>query len=127
MPFSTHWVHSPYIARSIFTGFVSIPEVDAVMRDYLTKLNDGHALYFILDFERAVSIPTTLLQIDSIIEVINHAKTQWFVVVNPAGFDSTTTNLLTQDKVKIMGSKNKALGFLKCMVRLDTGITLEMD
>lgn len=124
MPFSTNWVHSPYIVRSVFTGFVSVDEVDAVMRDYLAKLNAGHTLYFVLDFERAISIPTTLLQVDSIIDVINHDETRWFVVVNPVGFDSTTTNLLTQDKVKIMGTKNKALGFLKGMVRLDTGITL---
>ena len=127
MSFSTNWVHSPYIVRSVFTGYVSIDEVDAVMRDYLAKLDDGHALYFIVDFERAVSIPTTLLQIDSIIEVINHIETKWFVVVNPAGFDSTTTHLLSQDKVKIMESKNKALGFLRGMVRLDTGVTLEID
>jgi hypothetical protein len=127
MPFMTNWVHKPYIVKSVFTGIVSIIEVDAVMRDYLSKLNADHMLYFMIDFERAASIPTTLLQIDSIIEVINHVNTQWFVIVNPVGFDSNTTHLLMQDKVKIVNTKAKALGFLRAMVRLDTGLTFESD
>jgi len=121
------WVHTPYIVKSVFTGIISITEVDAVMRDYLTKLNDGNELYFLVDFERVINIPTTLLQMDSIIEVINHSNTRWFVLVNSVGFDSTTTHLLTQDKVKVMGGKDKAIGFLRGMVRLDTGITLKSD
>ena len=127
MPFMTSWVHHPYIVRSVFTGIVSIIEVDAVMRDYLSKLNDGHVLYFMIDFERAAAIPTTLLQIDSIIDVINHANTRWFTIANPVGFDSNTTHLLMRDKVKIMDTKAKALGFLRAMVRLDTGLTFESD
>ena len=127
MPFMTQWVNPPHIVKSVFTGIVSISEVDTLMRDYLSKLDDNLALYFMVDFERAISIPTTLLQIDSIIEVINHENTRWFVVVNPIGFDSTTTHLLTQDKVKIMSAKDKALGFLRGMVRLDTGDILKSD
>jgi hypothetical protein len=125
MPFITNWVHTPYIINSTFTGIVSITEVDAVMQDYRMKLDDSNGLYVMIDFERALSIPTTLLQIDAIIEVINHSNTRWFVIVNPVGFDSTTTNLLSQDKVKVVNTKNKALGFLRGMVRLDTGIKLE--
>lgn len=127
MPFMTTWVHKPYIVKTVFTGITSITEVDAVMRDYLTKLDDGNGLYCLVDFERVINIPTTLLQMDSIIEVINHSNTRWFVVVNSIGFDSTTTHLLTQDKVKVMSAKDKAIGFLRGMVRLDTGIKLESD
>ena len=125
MPFMTNWIHQPYIVKTVFTGIVTISEVDAIMNDYIDKLNEGHKLYFMVDFERTVTIPTTLLQMDSIIEVINHTNTQWLVVVNPSGFDSTTTHLLTQDKVKVLQTQSKALGFLRGMVRLDTGITLD--
>lgn len=125
MPYMTNWIHKPYIVNSVFIGIVSIIEVDTVMRDYLSKLDDGLLLYFMVSFERAASIPTALLQLGSIIEVINHANTQWFVVINPTGFDSNTTHLLTQDKVKIWTTKDKALSFLRGMVRLDTGITFE--
>ena len=127
MPHMTNWVHEPYILRTLFTGILDIDEVDHVMQDYLDKLEINQPLYFMVDFGRAASIPTNLLQIDSIIEVMNHEKTQWFVFINPTGFDSNTTRLLVQDKVKTFESKEKALGFLRGMVRLDTGIVLESN
>lgn len=125
MPYTSTWVNAPYIYRTVFTGLVSIDEVDAIMQDYLSTLADNQQVYFMLDFGRAASVPTTLLQIDSIIEVIHHDNTQWFAVVNPTGFDNNTTRLLAQEKVKLFDSKDKALGFLRGMVRLDTGNPLD--
>ncbi len=127
MPNTTRWIHEPYIMQSTFTGIIHIDEVDTLMREYLATVEANDSVYIILDFSRAVSVPTTLLQLDSIIDTIHHPNTQWFTVVNPTGFDSNTTRLLAQDKVKIFDNKDKALGFLRGMLRLDTGITLDSD
>lgn len=127
MPNTTRWIHEPYIMQSTFTGIIHIDEVDTLMHEYLARVEANDGVYIILDFSRAVSVPTTLLQLDSIIDTIHHLNTQWFTVVNPTGFDSNTTRLLAQDKVKIFDSKDKALGFLRGMLRLDTGITLDSD
>lgn len=127
MPNMTRWKHEPYILDTTFTGILSVDEIDEIMNDYLGRLNEGASLYLMVNFARAVSIPTTLLQMDSVVEVLNHANLQWLVMVNPVGFDSNTTRLLAQDKVKVFESKEKALGFLRGMVRLDTGIALESD
>jgi|GEM_PF-1454330 len=127
MPYTNTWVHEPYILRTTLTGLIIVDEVDGIMHDYLDILNQQDAVYFILDFGRAATIPTTLLQVDSIIDVIHHTNTQWFAIVNPTGFDSNTTRLLVQDKVKIFDDKDKALGFLRGMVRLDTGTALDSD
>jgi len=96
-----------------------------IMHEFLDILNGHEGVYFILDFGRAATVPTTLLQIDSIIDVMHHANTVWFAIVNPTGFDNNTTQLLAQEKVKIFDSKDKALGFLRGMVRLDTGKELD--
>jgi len=125
MPYTSTWVNKPYILRSTLIGLITVDEVDDIMHEYLDILNQHDAVYFILDFGRAATVPTTLLQIDSIIEVIHHDHTQWFAVVNPTGFDNNTTRLLSQEKVKIFDNKDKALGFLRGMVRLDTGIALD--
>lgn len=124
MPYMSTWIHESYIYRTILTGLISIDEVDTIMHEYLDILGANKNVYFILDFGRAATVPTTLLQIDSIIEVIHHTNTQWFAVVNPTGFDNNTTRLLAQEKVKIFDNKDKALGFLRGMVRLDTGKAL---
>ena len=125
MPYMTRWIHEPYILDTTFTGILSIDEIDEVMNDYLARLNEPLSLYILVNFARAVTVPTNLLQINSIIEVINHDNLQWLVTVNPVGFDSNTTRLLAQDKVKVFNNKENALGFLRGMVRLDTGVTLE--
>lgn len=125
MPYMTRWIHEPYILDTTFTGILSISEIDEVMNDYLVRLGEQSSLYILVNFARAVTVPTNLLQISSIIEVINHNNLQWLVTVNPVGFDSNTTRLLAQDKVKVFNNKESALGFLRGMVRLDTGVTLE--
>lgn len=127
MPYMTRWVNEPYILNTTFTGLIDVDEVKELMHDFLEKLDSGAKLYFLVNFSRAVTIPTTLLQMDSIIDVLTHDNTQWFVLVNPIGFDSNTTRLLVQDKVKVFENKDNALGFLRGMVRLDTGIALESD
>jgi len=123
----TRWIHEPYILDTTFTGLLSVDEVDEVMNDYLSKLDNDSQLYIMVNFSRAVTIPTTLLQMESVIEVLNHDNMQWIVLVNPTGFDSNTTRLLAQDKVKVLDNKDNALGFLRGMVRLDTGIQLQAD
>lgn len=125
MPYMTRWIHEPYILDTTFTGILSVSEIDEVMNDYLARLTEQSSLYILVNFARAVTIPTTLLQMDSVVEVLNHENLQWLVMVNPVGFDSNTTRLLAQDKVKVFDNKEKALGFLRGMVRLDTGIALK--
>lgn len=127
MPYMTRWIHKPHILSTTFLGIVEVEDIDEVIHDYLAKLNEGIKLYAMVNFSRAVTIPTNLLQMEPIIEVLTHPNTQWFVLVNPVGFDSNTTRLLVQDKAKVFNSTDKALGFLRGMVRLDTGITFESD
>ncbi len=125
MTFLTNWVNEPYIMGTVFTGMVSISEVDTAMLEYLGALQQEADLYFLLDFARAASIPTSLLRLSSISQVVNHGNTRWFAVVNPVGFDQFTTRLLVRDKVKVFDSREKGLGFLRGMVRLDKGEILD--
>ena len=125
MPYMTAWIYEPYILRTTFTGLITIDDIDSVMRDYLTRLSGDQHLYFMVDFGRVLSTPTKMTQIETVTEVITHANTQWFAVVNPVGFDNNTTRLLVQNKVKVFNAREKAVGFLRGMVRLDTGLALE--
>lgn len=127
MAFLTKWIHEPYIMGTVFTGMVAVNEIDLAMLEYLGALQQEDEMYFLLDFSRSASIPTSLLRLSSTSQVVNHANTQWFAVVNPVGFDQYTTRLLVRDKVKVFNTREKALGFLRGMVRLDTGIALETD
>lgn len=125
MTFITNWLHEPYIMATTFTGMVAVTEVDTVMLEYLGALQETEDLYFLLDFARSASVPTTLLRLSSISQVVNHGNTRWFAVVNPVGFDQLTTRLLVRDKVKVFDTREKGLGFLRGMVRLDKGEILD--
>jgi len=126
MTFMTKWINEPYIMGTVFTGMVAVNEVDTAMLEYLGALQQEQEMYFLLDFARAASIPTTLLRLSSISQVVNHANTRWFAVVNPVGFDQFTTRLLVRDKVKVFDNRDKGLGFLRGMVRLDKGEILDV-
>lgn len=127
MPYMSRWINEPYILCTTFTGNINVDEVDTLMQEYLERLDERSSIYIMVNFARAASIPTTLLQMDSIIDVLNHDNVKWFILINPTGFDSNTTRLLAQDKVKILDTKDNALGFLRGMVRLDTGVILESE
>ena len=70
------------------------------------------------------SFPEDLFELDSISQVVEHDNTRWFAVINPDVFANYTTRLLVRDKAKIFENRERALGFLRGMVQLDTGLVV---
>ena len=126
MPFRTEWVHDPYILATKFSGRVSGSELKVVMPEYLGAVQ-VQTMYFMLDFMEADGVPPEMLNLPAILQVINHANTRWLVLAKPESASSYMTQLLSRDKVKTFRDRETALGFLRGMVRVDTGVELRSE
>ncbi len=123
MSHRTYWAVEPYIRVAEFSGHVGLDELDAVMHDFLAVANDFPA-YFVLDLTNTRSLPTSIFQIQAIRDVVMLENTRWLAVVNPDVFANYATRMLAGDKAKVFEDLDRALSFLRGMVRLDTGVTL---
>ena len=88
------------------------------MLEYLGAAQ-AQKVYLLLDFSQ-VNVPNGMLSLPSLIQVINHANTQWFAIIKPESSSSYMTKLLSGDKVKMFRDRETAINFLKAMERLDT-------
>lgn len=122
MPFNTRWIHNPYILQTEFSEHVSGGDFTTAMLEYLGAAQE-QPTYFLLDFTRARHIPARLFELSISSQVINHANTRWFVIVNP-DVTNYETRMLARSKVKVFPNMEMAIGFLRAMVRLDTGQVL---
>lgn len=124
MPFLSEWVHEPYILKTHYTGRVSGSELKVSMLEYLGAAQT-QPMYFMMDFLDSDGVPNEMLNMPAILQVINHANTRWLILVKHESASSYMTQLLSRDKVKTYRDIETALGFLRAMVRIDTGEILE--
>lgn len=120
MAFRSEWVHEPYILRTAFYGGATAGDVNMAMMEYLGAAQE-QATYFMMDFTEAGDVPNGLLELPSLLQVINHANTRWMVIVKPEIGQSFMTQLLSREKVKTYRDTPTGLAFLRAMVRVDTG------
>ncbi len=120
MPSHSYWINEPWIFATDFSGKVTSEDIDVVMRRYLGIVGNQSG-YFLLDMSDAKSFPTDMFQLASIRKVVDNGNTLWFAVINPDVFTNYATRLLVRDKAKIFEDRDKAVGFLRGMVRVNTG------
>lgn len=123
MAFESTWINEPYILLTEYTGHVTGNDVNLSMLQYLGAAQE-QPIYILLDFSKSDYVPHQVLELSSVSQVINHANTRWFVVINPKDKDSYATRLLAGTRIKTFADKPSALAFLRGMVRLDTGKVL---
>ena len=125
MAFQTDWVNEPYIMETTYSGRVSGHDLQMSMLEHLGAVQQQE-LYILLDFSEAERVPSSLLELPALSQVVGHGNTRWLAIVNPEGdTDSYTTHLMVSDKTKIFLNRKSALAFLRGMVRADTGDILE--
>jgi len=125
MPYQSQWVHEPYIRVTGYVGRVTIEDLKATTLEYLRILQQ-QKLYCVLDFtESEGGVPSQVLNMPSLLQIINHANTMWLAIISPTGESTYTAQLLIREKVKIFADRATALAFVRAMVRMDTGEVLE--
>ncbi len=120
MPYSTNWVHAPYIIETTYVGNITIYDLNLALLEYFGTLQ-MQPLYVLLDFGRTRARPHKMLDTPAAPMVLQHDNLRWIALVNEQGFYSRTTDLLVQDKLKLYNNRDDALAFLRGMVRADTG------
>ncbi len=123
MAFRTLWINEPHLIGTVYSGNVSLTDLEMSMLEYLGVLQ-SHKVYILLDFSQAVHVPTSILRLSSMSLVMNHANTQWLGIVSTNQMVSNTTRLLVRQKIKMFSDRNSAIGFLRGMARLDLGVKL---
>ncbi len=119
MSFRTEWLDEPYILKTTFEENTSAGELNLVMLEYLGAAQEQE-IYFLLDFSKVV-VPLDVLKLPSLLQVINHGNTKWVGIVKATSSTSYMTKMLNRDKVKTFHDVDMAIGFLRGMVRLETG------
>jgi len=123
MPFQSDWINEPYILMTAYSGYVTGGDMDTSMLQYL-GVAQAQPIYILLDFTRADRVPSKVLELSSISQVINHGNTRWFIIVSPKDQASYATRLLSGAKIKTFHDRVSAVAFLRGMIRLDTGEVL---
>lgn len=124
MPFESNWINEPYILMTTYSGYVTGGDMDTSMLQYL-GVAQAQPIYILLDFSEANRVPSKVLELSSISQVINHGNTRWFIIVSPEDQASYATRLLSGSKIKTFNDRASAIAFLRGMIRLDTGKILK--
>ena len=118
MTFRTEWIDDSNILSTTFEKHTSLSDLNLIMLEYLGAAQ-AQKVYLLLDFSQ-VNVPNGMLSLPSLLQVINHANTQWFAIVKAESSSSYMTKLLSGDKVKMFRDRKTAVGFLNAMERIDT-------
>ncbi|MEO1288087.1 MAG: hypothetical protein AAFV93_09970 [Chloroflexota bacterium] len=116
MTFRTEWV-ADHILGTTFNTSTSVSELNLVMLEYLGAAQE-QKVALLLDFSD-VLVPNDMLSMPSLLQVINHANTQWLAIVKTETSSSYMTKLLVRDKVKMFRDRQTAIDFLQAMIRID--------
>lgn len=120
MSFETTWINDPHIICTHYIGRASSRDLMQSATQYLEMLRTQE-LYIVLDFSQSEGVPHAVMNMPLLLQIITHANTKWLTIVNPSGENSYTARLLVRDKVKVYRDLPTALGFMRGMVRMDTG------
>ncbi|MEM9954662.1 MAG: hypothetical protein AAF846_23835 [Chloroflexota bacterium] len=116
MTFRTEWV-ADHILGTTFNTSTSVSELNLVMLEYLGAAQE-QKVALLLDFSDVI-VPNDMLSMPSLLQVINHANTQWLAIVKTETSSSYMTKLLVRDKVKMFRDRQTAIDFLQAMIRID--------
>lgn len=119
MAFQTEWIVEPYIISTTFTGRTSVHDMKMAMLEYLGAAQLEQNLYILMDFMQAENVPSKLLDMPILAQIINHGNIRWLVIAKEAADSSYMTQFLARDKVKTVRSREEALKFLIAMMRLE--------
>mgnify|MGYP000250566100 CR=1 FL=1 len=123
MTFRTQWLDELHILHTVFENNPSMGDLNLVMLEYLGAAQEQE-IYFLLDFT-GVDVPTNILKLPALLQVINHGNTQWLCLVKPEAKSSYMTRLLSRDKVKTFRKTENAIGFLRGMILSEKGNDLD--
>lgn len=113
------WIENTNILSCNFDDQPTIRDLNAVMLEFLKSAQAG-TVYFLLDFTD-VQVPSGLLSLPLLLQVINHANTRWLGIVKEESPASYMTQLLSRDKVKTFRDRRSTIAFLEGMARLESG------
>ncbi|GAB1422070.1 hypothetical protein MASR2M15_22780 [Anaerolineales bacterium] len=123
MSFRITWLHKPHIIRIQYEGTVTGLDLTQSMQKVLRAVMQTET-YLMLDFSAIHIVPNDLFSNSLTSQLLNHANTQWCVVIASQDRNDRNTRLLTQDKIKLFSQYDSAYAFLIGMLRLDKGIII---
>ncbi|GAB5492773.1 MAG: hypothetical protein Phog2KO_29880 [Phototrophicaceae bacterium] len=114
MTFRTQWLDEIPVLHTVFEDSTSMSELNLVMLEYLGAAQEQE-VHFLLDFT-GINVPTNILKLPALLQVINHGNTKWLCLVKPETRASYMTRLLSRDKVKTFRKTDNAISFLQGMI-----------
>ena len=82
MPSRVYWLDEPTIMVAEYSGDVTTDDLDTALTACLGYL-DHEIIYFMVDMRTVDKMPTNLMKLASLSQLVNHENARWFAFVKP--------------------------------------------
>lgn len=116
MPTKVYWIDEPYIMGAEYIGNISEQDIEDVMAE-CQKYVDNQPIYFLVDNLQMTSLPPNVFKIASLMKLVNHPNTRWFVMVTGSyTFLKFAIQVIVRNRIKVVNNREEGLKFLRDMV-----------
>jgi hypothetical protein len=103
MPIEAMWVQEPVVRRHLYSGKVTVSDMETVLTDELARLNaTDHKLFYIVEFANVEAFPVNLMAVPTALEFVRHPQSGTIAVVQSTsvmGFWLTVFSKVSANKV----------------------------
>lgn len=122
MPSRVYWLEEPIIMVAEYSGAVTTEDLDEALKMCLAYLED-HTIYFLVDLESADSIPTNLLKLASLNQIIDHERSRWFAFLQPNTLVKFAMQVMMRNHARVFDNRDAAVAFLRERIDDEKGIS----
>lgn len=112
MPAHAYWIDQPLILSNDYIGKITSQDAEAMVNSVQEAVRQGPT-YIIVDLRQATSLPTNLIKIGSLTELVNNPNLRWLAIVGPNAVAKFLINLLARNRAVVFGSREEAEAFLR--------------
>jgi len=103
-----------------YSGEVTTEDLDSALSECLEYLKD-HTIYFMVDMTTVDKLPTNLMKMASLSQLVNHEKARWFAFVKPNILVKFAMQVMHRNFARIFEEKDEALAFLHDRIEDERG------
>lgn len=126
MPHTHEWVEPRRVAKTMFTGILTVDELKQVSDEAIADMEEGQApVHFITDLTALTQFPTNLLQVKDALVYISHPSMGWQVFFGAPALATSLIGIfghIAHARMRAFRTYEQAIRFLKSE---DATLTLE--
>lgn len=111
MPSRVYWLEEPTIMVAEYSGEVTTEDLDHALVACLEYL-ENYTIYFMVDMTTVEKMPTNVLKMATLSQLVNHERARWFAFVKPNILVKFAMQVMHRNFARTFEEKDEALAFL---------------